>query len=121
VVFYDFDVLCAGVRPAKANPELVVHADAVLPGAIAPERFKPVARRYAKVIYPARDLQLPQLASSHRFDVRPSPNPAAVSQGFRVGAFERPDHVDIITLGVINVKRDAATACRRRVLLIVSK
>jgi hypothetical protein len=61
MVVHDLYVLRAGGRPAEA------HADTVLPCAVAPERFQPVARRYAEVIYPARDLQLPQLASCYRF------------------------------------------------------
>jgi hypothetical protein len=107
VIVHDLDVLSACGRPAEAHAELCVDPDAELSGAIASERFQPVARWYSEIFQPARDLQLSELASRYRFDVRPTLDPAAVSQGFRIGAFERFDHNEIITLCVINVKRDA--------------
>jgi hypothetical protein len=58
MVVHDLYVFRACGRPAEAHAKLVVHADTVLPSAVAPERFQPVARWYAEVIYPARDLQL---------------------------------------------------------------
>jgi hypothetical protein len=58
MVVHDLYVLRAGGRPAEAHAKLVVHADTVLPSAVAPERFQPVARWHAEVIYPARDLRL---------------------------------------------------------------
>jgi hypothetical protein len=114
MVVHDLYVLRAGGRPAEAHAKLVVHADTVLPSAVAPERLQSVAWRYAEVINPACDLQLPQLPSRYRLDVRPPPDPPAFGQGFRVGAFERLDHEAIVTLGVLNVKRDAPVTCRRR-------
>ena len=45
----DLDVLGAGRRPAKANTELIVHANAALPGAIALECFQPIARRAGNI------------------------------------------------------------------------
>ena len=114
MVVHNLYVFRACGRPAEAHAKLVVYAETVLPSAVAPERLQPVARWYAEVIYPACDLQLPQVASRYRLDIRPPPDPPAFGQGFRVGAFERLDHEAIVTLGVLNVKCDAPVTCRRR-------
>jgi len=108
MIIHDFDVLCAPRSPAEAHAELIVHADTVLPGAVALECFEPVPWRHPEIFQPARDLQLPQLASRNGLDVREPPDPPAFRESFRVGAPERPDHERIITSCVINVKRDAS-------------
>jgi hypothetical protein len=50
VIVNNFNVLGAAVTPTKANPPLLVDADRVLSGPIAPECFKPIAGRRTKVI-----------------------------------------------------------------------
>ena len=73
--------------------------------AVALERFKPVARWYTEVFEAPRDLQLSQLASRNRLDLRKPLNPPAVCEGLRVCRFERYDHGSIISRCVIIVKR----------------
>ena len=73
VIVNDLDILRAGVRPAKAHTELVVHANAVLPGAIALQRFQPVARRHPQIV--------------QRVDPAPAPAPGALAPP---GARSRP-------------------------------
>jgi hypothetical protein len=63
MVVHDLNVLSTYSRPAEANPELIVNTDAILPGAIALERFEPIARRHPEILEPSCDLQLPKLAS----------------------------------------------------------
>jgi hypothetical protein len=43
VVVDDFHVLSSHVGPAEADAPLIVDADAVLPGSVAPQRLQPVA------------------------------------------------------------------------------
>jgi len=82
VIVHDLDVFRTGIRPAKADAELVVDADAVLPGAVPLERFESVAWRDAQVVEPSRDLQLPQLAPRDRRDVREPSDLHAARESF---------------------------------------
>jgi hypothetical protein len=50
MVIHDLDIYWPGLRPGEANPPLVVDADAVLPGAVAPQQFQAVARRGSEVV-----------------------------------------------------------------------
>jgi hypothetical protein len=106
MIIHDFDVIGAGFRPAETDPILIVHADAVLACAIALERFETVAWRDTKIIEMTRDLQLSQFSPGNRFDPNESPDPPAIRQSFRLCGPERYDHVFILTLRVIIVKRD---------------
>jgi hypothetical protein len=45
MIIHNFDILGAGLRPAKANAPLVVYADAVLAFSVAIERFETIAGR----------------------------------------------------------------------------
>jgi len=63
VIVQDLDVFRSGHCPAEADAVLIVHADAVLPGAVANESLQPVARRYAQVFKATGDLQLAELAA----------------------------------------------------------
>jgi hypothetical protein len=91
----DLDVLRARGRPTKADAELIIHANAVLPSTIAPQRFQTIARRHAKVPKLCRDLQLSQLASGNRLNVRKSLNPPPFRQSRCLGTPERKDHYPI--------------------------
>jgi hypothetical protein len=89
----DLDFCGPDGRPTKADAELVIHADAVLPGPIAFKQFQPIARRYAKVLQTAGDLQLSNFTPGDRLNVRKSPDPIALCQSFGVGTLERYDHL----------------------------
>ena len=62
MIIDDFHIFGACNRPAEADPELIVDADAVLPRAAALQSFKPVTGRNAKILDSTCNLQLPQLA-----------------------------------------------------------
>jgi hypothetical protein len=94
VVVYNLDVCRSGRRKAKADSELIVYSDAVLPGAVTLQCLQPVARRHAQVVEAARDLQLPQFPSRNRFDAEETPDPPAFGQGFRIRIPERNDHAE---------------------------
>ena len=112
MVVHDLDILHARSGPAEAHTELIIHADTVLPGAVAFECLQSVARRHTEVFEPACDLQLPQLASRDSLDAHEPFDPPAFRERLCVGALECLDHRSIVTSGVINVKRDALIALR---------
>ena len=51
VVIHQFDVPGLAVHPGEANAPLIIHANAVLPGAITPQLLETIARRYAQIIH----------------------------------------------------------------------
>jgi hypothetical protein len=110
VIVHDLYVFRACGSPSKADPVLIVHPDAVLPGPLSLQSFQPVARRHHQILQTIRDLKLSELASRDRFDVYEPSDPIAVRKRFHVSALERSDHGSIITRGVMHVKRDARNA-----------
>jgi len=92
MVINNLDIFCTCVRPTKAQPKLVVHTNTVLPVTVTLQQLEPVSRRYTEIVKSARDLQLTELASRHRFDVRKPLNPPTVRKGFRLGTPKRYDH-----------------------------
>jgi len=54
VIVHDLDGLRPRVDPAEAHPGLIVHADAVLAGPIARQRFQPVAGRNPEIVESSR-------------------------------------------------------------------
>ena len=67
MIINDLNIGRASRRPAKADTQLVIDADAVLAGSVAMQQFQPIARWHAKVLQPAGDLQLPKLAPGDGF------------------------------------------------------
>jgi hypothetical protein len=66
MIINDLNIFGSGARPNETAAELIVHANAVLSGTIPNQRFQTIAWRYAKVVEPPSDLQLPKLASRDR-------------------------------------------------------
>jgi len=62
MVVNDFDIGGSSFLPGKANSPLIIDADRVLAGPIAPQRLKAVSWRYAKVLQDARIIQDPQFS-----------------------------------------------------------
>ena len=50
MVIHDFNIIGIAVFPFKTNAPLPIYADAALPGAVAAQRLKPVARQGYKVL-----------------------------------------------------------------------
>jgi hypothetical protein len=61
------------IGPAEADSPLVVYTDAVLPYAVALERFQTVAGRYAQILQAAGDFKLTNFAAGDHCDIRESP------------------------------------------------
>ena len=114
MVIHHLNVFGIGACPAKADAKLIVHTDAVLTGPAALQGFETVAGRNAEVVDPACDLQLPQLAPRYVFNLLKALNPVPAGEGLGVGILEGYDHLNIVTHGVINVKRDGWRLAFRR-------
>jgi hypothetical protein len=70
VVVHDLDVFGVGTRPAKADPKLIVHANAPLAGAITLQLLQPVRGRRAQILDAPRELDLLELAQRRALDTR---------------------------------------------------
>lgn len=68
MVVNDLDVFWPIWRPAKADPPLIVHADAMLALAVALQCLQPIAGRGAQEFQRRRCLQLCELAGRHLDD-----------------------------------------------------
>ena len=95
MIVYDLNILRTFI-PAEAHSELIVHADAVLSGAVAFQNFQPVARRTSQIIQLLGSGDHFQLTTRHRFDVPEPLHPLAVEQPFGFGAPEALDHALIV-------------------------
>jgi hypothetical protein len=106
VVIHYFHVLGSRIGPSEADSPLVVYADAVLPCAVAPQRFQAVAGRYAQILQTAGDLKLTDFASGNHCDIREPSAVVPLRELFGQVAFEGYDHGAIMTPCVMHVKRD---------------
>jgi len=97
MVIDDRHVVGVAVPPGETNPPLVVHADTVLPGAIAAQFFQAIAGRDAKVVECLRGVDRDELAEHHPPQLGRVPaNRLAGEEAFRVAVAEALDHrIDI--------------------------
>jgi hypothetical protein len=91
VVINDFDPLWPGVRPDKAEPELVVDADAVLAMAVSAERLQAIAWWDLQIIETAGGIEDGELAEGDASEASEAPHRLPFKQGPGVAAAERPD------------------------------
>src|SRR4051812_37179236 len=80
----DFSVFGVGSIPAETEPELIVDAYAVLPGAVALQRFQPIAGRNAQEIKRGRRVELHQLAPGDGLDRSKTPHRRPIKQTLRI-------------------------------------
>jgi hypothetical protein len=92
VIVHYLYVFSACFRPTKTDAPLIIDADAVLAGSLAPESFQAIARRHPQIFQASSDLQLPEFSAGYIGDVYKAPDAVASSQCFGVGALERLDH-----------------------------
>jgi len=92
MVIHDLNVRCSGLRPAEADPPLIVDTNAVLACSISTKRFEAISRWNPKIVKTAGNLQLSELAPSYGLDVYEAPHPMPLGEGLRVGAPKRRDH-----------------------------
>jgi hypothetical protein len=105
MIVRDFHILCTSFSPPETDAMLVIYPDAILAFPVAFESFKSVARRNAQVVQVHGNLQLTQLAPSDFLKGNKSPDPDSACQKLSVFILKRINHLSIITLSVINVKR----------------
>ena len=91
--------------PDKANPPLIIDADAVLTLPVVFQRFQTLAGRYCQKTQTRSGSQLLQFAHRHRLNIGRPFHPLALKQGFGVFAVEFGNQRQIITKPVNNVKR----------------
>jgi hypothetical protein len=105
VVIDDFDVIRSILLPYKANAELIVDANAVLPFPFSLQRFEHIPRRFAEIVKPGGRIHPVELSPSYGFNGAPSPVCAQLGQFRRVAVLETSDHGQIIDCNAFNVKR----------------
>ena len=106
MVVNDLNLVRRTVRPAKANPPLIVDADTVLAGAIALELLEPIAGRHAEVIERLGGVQSNQLPEHRAPKVGwISADRLPVEEAGGIPVAEALDHCDKLTPRVSNDKR----------------
>ena len=92
MVIHDFNIEGISVLPAKADPPLVVNADAVLSFAVALECFEPVTGRDLELLKALCLMQVQKLAAGDPLN-RPEPwHVLVIEQGVGPGIAEGADH-----------------------------
>ena len=62
MIISDFDVFCESIRPAKADPPLIIDANAILTGTIAFEGLKVIAGWNVQILKAISDFELPEFS-----------------------------------------------------------
>lgn len=70
MVIHHLNFMRGAIAPDKAKPPLIIDPNAMLPGAITFQRFKPIIRRYAEIIQAYRRIQHAQFAPCHGQNIR---------------------------------------------------
>jgi len=107
----DLDILWTFGGPDEASPELIVYADAVLPGPPALQGFQTVPGRNAQIVERTRPIEHGQFTHRDGFNVHETPDAFSLEKPVRVGALERGyRHPTIVSNDDSIVKRYANTA-----------
>jgi hypothetical protein len=88
MVIDDLNAFSIRACPAKTDTELVVHADAPLPCAIAPQLLQAISRRGAQVLDAPRQVKLFELAQRRALYIRKARYAPEVEQSLGVGTTE---------------------------------
>ena len=106
MVVNDFNLGSFAFIPTKADPPLFVDANTELPFPVPGQPFKLVIGRDSKKRQGCGSINLHQLATGNTlYVVRKPSGEGAVEYLFRLFAFERSNHADILPHGGTNVKR----------------
>jgi len=93
MIINDFNVVASIGLPDKADPPLVVDANAVLAFPVSRDRFKSIAWGNPQILNILGGVQHAQLATHYGLKIAGrSPDHAAVPDGFRLRILECPDH-----------------------------
>jgi hypothetical protein len=99
VIINEFNILWTLRGPDKANPELVVHADRMLPATIAFQGLKPIGGRYPQIVQCGCGVQITQFAPRHLDQISGEAfTRFIVEDCFGQGVFEALDHENSVSL-----------------------
>jgi hypothetical protein len=101
VVVNDLDLLWPGVRPDKAESELVVDADAVLAMAVPPERLQAIARWDLQIVEASGGVEDGELAERNTSEASEAAPWLPFKESLGVAATKRPDQT--VTLPPLDV------------------
>ena len=101
MVVHDLDVLRPIVSPDKANSELIIDSDAVLPCTVSPKGLQSIAGGHPQFLQTDNRIQVLKFSDSHRPEcpgarLASSLRVSAVEQVLRAGVSESPDHIATI-------------------------
>jgi hypothetical protein len=85
VAVHELDILRVGTGPAKAQPILIVDANAPTPGAIALQPFEAIARRNAKILETSCKVELFQFAERRPLHAGKPGDTIQIEQRPRIG------------------------------------
>jgi hypothetical protein len=95
VVVNDFNVTGIAADPAKANPPLIVYANAVLPCAITMQLLQTIAGRQTQFVQPQRRINVAELSEHHASELRrKGPNWLALPQSLSIAVSEAANHFE---------------------------
>ena len=114
MVINDFDLLWPGFHPDKAEPELVIDADAVLAMAVPLERLQAIAWWNLQIVEASRGIEDGELAEGRASEASKPPHRPPLKEGLGVAATKRPDHT--VTLPPPDVGTPGSGTGRRRSL-----
>jgi hypothetical protein len=89
VIVHELDIFGVASRPAKADPELIVHPQPPLTCAIALQLLETVRLRRTQVVDAPREVELLQLAQRRTLDVGEARHAPQPEQCLSVGTLER--------------------------------
>ena len=94
MIIDDRNGVCISALPAKADAPLIIHANAVLPRAIALQLFQAIAGRYAKIVQTFCCVYDHELAQHRTLQLGgETSNPRSLEQPLGVGIGEALDHL----------------------------
>jgi hypothetical protein len=96
VIIGNFNIERVAAFPTKANPVLIVNANAVLPCPISLQGLQPVCRGRSKVAKIFGAIDLDETAKGHPGDLLKSPDSALVEDGRCFLIAKRADQTSIV-------------------------
>jgi len=106
VVVDDLDVEGVAGTPDEADPPLLVHPDAELPGTFTLELFEAIRRGHPQVLQDRGRVEHPELPKGDALNVWPKTlDGLPLEEALGVAVLEGLDHAKTITSCVIIVKR----------------
>ncbi len=92
MIIDDLHIFGASFCPPKANAPLIIDTNAVLPGSLAFEGFKAIARWHFQIVQSGDDFELPQLSPRHCSEIYEPSDADALGECFGIRTLERSDH-----------------------------